>query len=95
MFRKFSKAIEEQNSEYTRYLRSKNVTLRPIEGKRNSVNQHLTHLLDLILKLIQDDIDFLHDLPKNVDKYASLVSFDALCLYPNILPALGIYTTKH
>ena len=91
-------AINEQQSDYIHILKPQTLTFRPIVGGPNSATQRLSHLLDLILKplcnevpsFIRDDLDFLETLPDNIDRTAKLTTFDVINLYSNIPHDLGL-----
>lgn len=89
---------ENKNSEYIEVEDPNDLTFRPIVAGPICETNHLSCLLDILLKpflkhvksYLRDDIDFLNFVPKTVPVHTILVSFDVVSLYSNIPHSLGI-----
>ena len=83
------------------YLKVKDpieIPSRPIVAGPNSPTHRLSTFLDIILRplteivksYVQDDLDFLHHLPKDIDFDSTFISLDVTSLYTNITHDRGI-----
>ena len=77
-------AVQAQNSDYIKLPAPKDLKMRPIVAGPSSTTHRLSNLVDKILKplcqkvpsYIRDDLDFLTQLPRDIQENALLVSFD-------------------
>ena len=77
--------------------------MRPIVAGPSSPTHRLSNFIDLILKppckhvpsYMRDDLDFLNQIPEQIDKNTLLVSFDVVGLYTNIPHDLGLIAIEY
>ncbi|XP_062612905.1 uncharacterized protein LOC134274656 [Saccostrea cucullata] len=96
-------AIDAQISDYITCLKPEDLTFIPIVGGPISPTQHLSQLLDILLKplctevksYVRDDLDFLRHLPDKILPSETLVTMDVTNLYTNIISTLGLKALKY
>ena len=90
-----TEAIKLQNAEYIQIFKPSDLKFCPMIGGPSNETQRRSPLLDLILKPIcpefpsfvdtEDNIDFIHHLPKTTEKGTKLVAFYVTSLHTNIM----------
>lgn len=98
-------AVATQNAEYIKLSpdAAQDLKFRPIVAGPCSPTHRLSNVIDLVLKplckhvpsYIRDDLDFLNQIPEEVDENTILVSFDVVSLYTNIPHDLGIQAIEY
>lgn len=96
--KQIQEAVKLQNSECVKIFQPADLKLRPIVAGPSCPTHRLSNLLDIILKplcqhipsYLRDDLDFIAQLPLEIDEETLLVSFDVTSLYTNIPHELGI-----
>lgn len=101
--KEIKEAINEKNTEYIKLSAPSELKMRPIVAGPLSPTHRLSNFVDIILKplceqipsFIRDDLDFLQQIPQEIDEDSILVSFDVVSLYTNIPHDLGLTAIEY
>ena len=97
------KKIKESPHEYVEVAQPKDLKMRPIVAGPSSITSKLSNYLDVFLKpllrnvksYIHDTVDFLNNLPGQLEDNVILATFDISSMYTNIDNGLGIEAIKY
>ena len=97
------KKIKESPHEYVEVAQPKDLKMQPIVAGPSSVTSKLSNYLDVLLKpllrnvesYIRDTVDFLNNLPEQLEDNVILATFDISSMYTNIDNDLGIEAIKY